>query len=209
MESTSAKRLSGCDCEPSLKPEIDCGLEINEAYWGYILSIENKDSKFMNALQAFSLLVGISFLVVATTIWLSPATLLSSDILIFKLIASAALAAAGIILMHFSTRGTYSELEIDVSLGEIREIIRNHHGEPSLLGRYSFSEVNSVFIERSTDLDSVSLRILYDNSAQLVEIAKGEVDVLERLCGRLARDVENNRRVVVSSNMNADICLSV
>ena len=181
--------------------EID--LLVTEVYWGYILTAKDQSRSLHDVLQAFSLFGGICLLFVAVAMWFSPGAAISGETLVFELGTSGAMAAAGGLFVHFATRGTYTELQVDVSLSEIREVIRNRRGAPTLLGRYAFGAVDSVYMDRSGAGDQARLVLRYRNSGQLIELARGQATALEALRDRLGRDILTERRTIVSAPARA------
>lgn len=178
-------------------------LVVTEVYWGYVLTAKDQSRSLHDVLQAFSLFGGICLLFVAAAMWLNPGAVISGEVLVFKLGTSGAMAAAGGLFVHFATRGTYTELQVDVSQSEIREVIRNRRGAPTLLGRYAFGAVDSVYLDRSAHGEPARLVMRYRNSGQLIEIARGEAASLEVLRDRLGRDILTERRTVVSAPARA------
>lgn len=203
MNAVSDKKVFDYQSVPVFEFVADTNLEVTEAYWGYVLRTKDTNRTLSDVLQAFSLFGGVCLLFVAAAMWLNPAAVVSGEVLVFKLGTSGAMAAAGGLFVHFATRGTYTELQVDVSLSEIREVVRNRSGAPTLLGRYAFNAVDSVYIDRSGANGQASLIMRYRNSAQLIEIANGDVEWLEGLRDRLGRDILTDRRTVVSSPARA------
>ncbi len=96
--------------------------------------------------------------------------------------------------MWFASRGTKLEVQIDTAQGEVREIVRNRAGRPSLLGSYGFDAIGGVFIDRINGQDRLPmghavLVLRYLNTAQTMPVAAGREDDLAPLRDRLGRDL--------------------
>ena len=174
---------------------VHATFSLDETYWGYIIRAEEPVPAGVTVAQWLSWILGASFAIAALGLWVLPQAMLSGDSLGLKIGASTVMAGFAILLLWFSSRGTEAELQIDTSLGEIREVTRNRAGRSTLLARYGFDSIGGVHVDRSGPRPRLVMR--YGNTAQVVPVCAGSEDELSLLRNRLGRDVVLNapRRV--------------
>lgn len=165
-------------------------IKIDETYWGYVIWSEEPDPTLVVLGQAVAWLLGAGFAVAALGLWVMPSMAFGGAVLSMKLAASTLLGCTAALLLWFASRGGRTELQVDTSLGEVREIVRNRAGRPSLVGRYGFDAIGSVFLDRSVGKPGeASLVMRYRNTTQIVSVVHGTIGVLETLRDRLGRDL--------------------
>ena len=167
---------------------------VDETYWGYIVRSIETPSMVLVFAQAASWLIGIGFLVATLGLWLMPTALFSGGVLGMKLGATVVTLASAAFCLWYASRGTDSEIQVDTRLGEVREVVRNRTGRSTVLGRYGFDAIGSVFIDlggRQNRADTVegALVLRYRNTAQTLHVATGTLGTLGPLRDRLGRDL--------------------
>lgn len=161
-----------------------------ETYWGYIIRSENCDRSFAIMLQWASAFLGISLLVAAFGLWVLPGSMVSSDIVGFKLGISSLMVVLGMALVWFASHGTFYEVQIDLARMELREVLRNNRGAARVQNRIKFEDIDAVYIDRSAGKNAKARLMLRLNaSSQLIEIASDYEENLIRLHTRLGRDL--------------------
>ncbi len=177
----------------SAKSRDDCqtsAIKVDETYWGYVIRSEEPDPVHVVIGQAIAWLLGAGFSVAALGLWVMPTTGFGAGALGMKLAVSTVLGCTAALLLWFASRGGRTELQVDTSLGEVREVVRNRTGRPSLVGRYGFDAIGSVFLDRAAGKPGeASLVMRYRNTTQVVPVAHGAIGVLETLRDRLGRDL--------------------
>lgn len=163
---------------------------VDQTYWGYIIHRANQEVTqreiFMNACGV----AGIAFIVAALGMWLLPGTAVGTDAFVMKLALSGVVAAVGIQLFWYSGRGGLSEVHVDTKLGEFRQVARSRMGKVTPLGRYGFSEIGGVFLDRSVGGKGKSALLLrYRNTPKVVQVAIGPTALLEKLRDRIGQDI--------------------
>ncbi|MBB5722083.1 hypothetical protein FHS72_001707 [Loktanella ponticola] len=164
------------------------GFRTEETRWGYIVRTTQDSGNGMIVTQSLSLLAGAALLAAALGMWLIPGMMFSAEAIIMRLFATIMFVSASALLLWYASRGTVSEIQIDTTRGEIREVIRNHTGKMSLLACYSFDAIGDVALVSAGD-NVASLVLRYSNSADTVEVACGDELVLTSLRERINRDV--------------------
>lgn len=161
-----------------------------ETYWGYIIRCENGGHSFAIMLQWASAFLGISLLVAAFGFWTLPGSMVSSDVVGFKLGISSLMLVLGMALVWFASHGTLYEAQIDLARMELREVLRNNRGAARVQNRIKFEDINAVYIDRSAGKNAKArLMLRLDASSQLIELARDYEENLIRLHSRLGRDI--------------------
>lgn len=184
---------------PNLKGAVNVGnqfqarrptFEIEDAHWGYTIRGAQGTRASVVVLQAVCLLLGASGIAVGLGLMVLPGVLAGSADPLFRTVAAILAAAVGAYLLWFSTRGTVSEIQIDTSRGEVREVIRNRAGRQTLVGRYGFDAIGGVFMDRQErPRGQAHLVLRYRNTAQTLQVATGTEAALSDLRDRLGRDL--------------------
>lgn len=166
---------------------------ISETFWGYVIKSKRHASVPVMIAQAFSMLLAAAMLVVALGLWLSPNAFGSAADMLFRAAGSASLVFTAAILLWHASRGTQSELQIDLHLAEVREVVANRTGRETLIGRHGFDAIGGVFIERAQRTGPDTLLLRYRNTSQVLFVAEGSAIMLEGLRDRLGRDLVIDR----------------
>jgi hypothetical protein len=168
---------------------------VEDTYWGYIVRARSAPPMGMMIGQAVAWIMGIGLAMAGAGVWVLPATSAASEVLPLRFGVSIIFFAFAAILMWFASRGTEPELQIDTALGEVREVVRNRAGRPSLIGRYGFDAIGNVFVERGAAGRGL-LVMRYKNSAHVMPVAEGSEMALIRLRDRMGRDMMLRQSVV-------------
>lgn len=162
---------------------------IEDASWGYIIRSDKGDSLGVVVLQSASFLLGVGFLIAAVgMVTLSP-LMFGAELTPFRMGAAVLFGAASAYLLWFASRGTQTEIQIDTSLREIREVIRNRAGRPSTVGTYDFAAMTDVFVQESDAAGGAMLVVQDDDHGVSICVAKAPAAALGALEDRVARDV--------------------
>lgn len=171
-------------------PVAGGGYMLNETYWGYVIRAADDTVSPLGARQAVAGLCGAVSALFALVIWAGPAAMLSVNVPEMRIALSVFFLGLALMLVRYATRGDNVELEIDTKAGELREVVRNRAGRPSLLGRWDFSEFGGVFVDRSSgDLTDMGLMLRYRNTSTVIEVARGPLARVESLRDRIGRDL--------------------
>lgn len=170
--------------------EIPTSVSSVETYWGYIIRCQNCDRSFAILLQWVSAFMGVSLLVAAFGFWTLPGSMVSTDVVGFKLGISSVMGVFGMALVWFASHGTYYEVQVDLARMELRETLRNNRGTARVQNRIRFDDIDAVYIDRTAG-ETVKARLMLRMAAssQLIEIASDYEGNLTRLHTRLGRDI--------------------
>lgn len=176
------------------RPAMPSKYSIDETYWGYVVRSTEPAPVYLLLAQAAAWLVGIAFLIATLALWLMPNSMTNDAVLGMKFGASVVTIALATFCLWFASRGTDSEIQIDTRLGEVREVVRNRTGRSTLLGRYGFDAIGSVFIDvganrARTDTSQGDLVLRYRNTPQTLFVASGPMSGLGPLRDRIGRDL--------------------
>ncbi len=92
--------------------------------------------------RATQRLAGTALAIAAIGLWISPGAAWDADILLFKLVLSAAAGLAGAALMLAGRTPQMPEMEIDTIRREIRLVRRGHGGTAVVLQRSAFKDLS-------------------------------------------------------------------
>jgi hypothetical protein len=168
--------------------EVQRSFRMTDTYWGYIIKARATPPYALVAGQVMAWFVGILLAVGGAGVWVLPMTSAALELLPLRVAVSTIFFAFAAILMWFASRGTEAELQVDTAQGELREVVRNRAGKPTLIGRYGFDSIGGVHFERGTD-GQCMLVVRYQNTAQVLPVAQGTEAMLAPLRDRLGRDM--------------------
>lgn len=163
--------------------------EIDETYWGYIVRSNAPVPTLTAMVQSLALVLGLFCLVATAGLWLIEPGMADAATLGLRLGASMVLAGIGTMLLWYSARGTAPEVQFDCAMGEVREVVRNRSGRPTLVARYGFDAIGGVFIARSKTAGKAALVLRYRNTAQVMKVTVGTEAGLVTLRDRIGRDL--------------------
>lgn len=177
------------------------GFAVEEFYWGYVVRDTRGAPLALVAAQAAAWAGGILCAIAAPGLFVMPGAWAEGPGGL-RLGAAVVFAAVAAILLWFASRGAVAELQIDTRQGEVREIIRNRAGKPTVGGRHGFDSIGGVFIDRTGDRAARGRAVLVirlGNTAQVLPVATGPAAGLEPLRDRLGRDlVVRPRQAIVA-----------
>lgn len=164
------------------------GYRLEEAYWGYRIVPVNAQQIRLIVQQVLALIAGA----VCVAAGIALAVMGGGADMILRLpVILVALCIAGI-MMWYASRGTQVQIEIDILQAEVRAVVANRTGATTVMARYGFDSIGSVFIARpEVGLPTLTLR--YRNTARQLAVASGTEADLARLRDRMGRDLILNR----------------
>ncbi len=163
---------------------------VEEIFWGYKIRSNLGAPLGLMLAQVISFFFGACLLTAAFGLFVMPSMMFSTDVGAMRIGVAVLFAGLAAYLLWFASRGTKSELHVDTSLGEIREVISNRAGRPSTVGVYGFDTIGGVFLEQAAREDGMMTLVLrYRNTAQTVPVAIGTEAQLMGLRDRLANDL--------------------
>lgn len=170
---------------------------VDETYWGY--RIEGlRAPLWLVGVQGLCWIAGVVLTVAALGLWAVPGAG-GASLVAFKLGASVPMAGVAALLLWHSSRGTRMGVEVDLRLGEVREVLSNRAGRTAVLARYGFDAIGGVHLLRGTGRSGAATLVLrYRNTSQVLRVAVGQEAALTGLRDRLGRDlmVGQRRRVI-------------
>ncbi|MCR9077168.1 MAG: hypothetical protein NXI07_14100, partial [bacterium] len=169
------------------------GFVVEDTYWGYIVRSTARTPVLVHLMQGFAFVIGVAMVIATLGLWLMPDSLIHGPIIGMKFGASTLTTIAGGFLLWFASRGTATEIHVDTRLAEVREVVTNRAGRPTLLSRHGFDIVAEVAIDAEGEAETPRRRgelvIRSEEASALVKVASGSIDALDRLRQRLRRDL--------------------
>jgi len=168
----------------------NANMSLDETYWGYIIRDTRRDNGLLFAMQAVAGLMAASFACATVGLWALPSMAFTGVALMSKALLSFFFLGMAGVLSWYASRGSRSEMQIDLRLGEVREVVRNRAGRSTLISRYGFDAIGGTLLESGKRSNGqATLKIRYRNTAQTIEVARGPIGLLEALRDRLGRDL--------------------
>ncbi|WP_341366362.1 hypothetical protein [Yoonia sp. BS5-3] len=165
---------------------------VEDMYWGYAIRSGSGPSFGVALAQAVCFFFGVCLLTAAVGILVLPALFFDGGFGAMRLGSAALFGAFSAYLLWFASRGTQSEVHVDTSVGEIREVICNRAGKPSTVGSYGFDTIGGIHLEPAKDNGVATLFLRYRNTSQTVCVAEAPEAQLVGLRDRLAQDLMVN-----------------
>ncbi len=172
-------------------------LEIRDTQWGFVVSeLPGRVSSDL-LIEAGMKFAALCVVLAAAAQWLLPGSLFAGDVLVMKLVLTAALGAVAIVLFRFADRGFLAELQVDAALREIRVGSRNAHGETRVTNRIPMRDIEEFFVRPVADqTGTTELCFRVTGVSDPVRIAAGTVADLAPVLERLTRDLRTPRERV-------------
>jgi hypothetical protein len=161
---------------------------IEDTFWGYQIQSGRAPALSLVMAQSFSYFFGACFMIAAVSIVAVPILFSGGGVGAIRVVASVLFAAAAFYLLWFASRGSQTEIHVDTSVGEIRQVISNRAGKPTTVGTYGFDAIGGVHIIDGQS--PMSLLVLqYRDTERQVSVAEGLEAQLIPLRDRLAQDL--------------------
>lgn len=162
---------------------------LTETYWGFTVKNTQRASSIVQLSQAVSVVIGAGFAAATLGLWIVPSVAFQTDSALIRAGASVFFVIFSYFFISYANRGTVSELQIDLSLGEVREVLRHRSGCSSLLAHYGFDAFTRLSIDRSSGSPlQVKLILHHQDEAHDLVVATGNEPQIGKLFGRLERD---------------------
>lgn len=162
---------------------------VEDIFWGYIIRAGGGPSLGVALAQAICFFFGVCLLTAAAGILLLPTLFFDGSLGAMRIGSAAIFGAFAAYLLWFSSRGTQSEVHVDTSVGEVREVICNRAGKPTTVGCFGFDTIGGVHLEPAPQDGVARLSLQYRNTSQTVCVAQGTEAQLTALRDRLANDL--------------------
>lgn len=173
---------------------------LEERDWGYVIRSNEDPSVWAVAGQFGAWAGGIGAALAAAAQWMLPAaaqSLLPAALVgapLPRLALSLALLLGAAVLLWFASRGLRPEVEVDTARREVRQMVRNRAGRPTLVARHDFETIGGVVLDRGARRGEyrpshAALVLRYRNTVQMLPVVYGRASDLVSLRDRLGRDL--------------------
>ena len=169
---------------------LDIGPVVQENYWGYAVRNTSYVPVSHCVFQGVALFFGAAFLAGIAGLWLVPSAAFQSDSLILRLGLSVFFGVVAWLMISYANRGVATEIHVDSNLCEIREVLKNRLGKPTLISEFGFDSFSGITIDR-TDGDKTCVHLILKSfdPAQHILVATGSEARIGVLYGRMTRDL--------------------
>lgn len=165
-------------------------ISVQDTYWGYIIKKDDSGRMATMVMQLGSLVSGAGLLAAGLALLFIVPELAAPADLVMRGVVSGLFFGIALFLLWFASRGTVSEIQFDLSLGEVREIVRNRTGRSSLISRFGFDSIGDVILDRTYAADGQAvLALRYRNTAQILPIFLADITTLMPLRARMQADL--------------------
>ena len=177
--------------------------KIEETHWGYIVRASETLGRGIVIAQSVCRLIGCAMLAAAIGLWLLPSVMFGADAVFMRFFATIVFVSIAALLLWYASRGGQTEVQIDLSRGEVREVVRNQTRKQVLLGSYGFDSVASVSVEPGLNPAEMDLVLRYRNAGGVLVLASGREAELSLLRDRISRDVVVGSHAVQDTQSDA------
>lgn len=161
---------------------------VRDHFWGYEISRSVHVIDLAGLARGAAILFTISAFTAAWLVWLVPAMAFAGDALIAKALASFVLICLGVVLIRIASRSTRVRVQIDTSVGEVREVVRGMFGTTIVLSRYGLDTVEDVSVATSRTDPTFGQVHLSMKHGETIPVGDGVVMALRPLRDRIAGD---------------------
>ncbi len=168
-------------------------VNISEANWGYIIraGIPARSRASFGELAALAGCIIFGFF--AFGLWTMPGSTSSAELFPIKIGITVVFFVISAWLYLMARRGFTTEVQIDIKRQEVRLAQRNREGESSLVERFGFEEIDSVYMKRTkSEFSNDHLFLNLREAHAAVPVASALTVELEPLLERLRVDLNGN-----------------
>ncbi|SFS07810.1 hypothetical protein [Yoonia litorea] len=162
-------------------------LSVDAKDWGYVIRAGHTAPMDVLIGQILAFFFGVCFVTAGLGLLLLPGLFVADEAGPMRLGAAGLFGAGAAYLLWFASRGSQTEVHINLESREMTEVIGNRVGKPTLLDRFAFDDIGGVFVEASAGRSPAQLVVGYRGS--MVLVAEGTVEELTPLRAQLARDL--------------------
>lgn len=160
-----------------------------DVFWGY--KVRSRDTAPVSVLvvQTVCFFLGACLLTATFGVLVLPTLFFDGGVGFMRIGAAVFMGAIGFYLLWYASRGSIPEIHVDRKAREIREVVANRFGGPTLVGLYSFDEISGIYLEPDEATGQSQLLLEYNDTAQTISVAAGTEAQLLSLRDRIAQDL--------------------
>ena len=169
-------------------------VSVGETFWGYIIH-KGKASRDRAAIGEVAATAGSAFFgLLAYGQWLLPGMINDTDVLPFKIAGTTVFFMFAGLLYLIARRGLSSEVHVDVKRRQLRTVRRNREGVASLMEKFGFADISSVYMIRSKSPFAPNRLLVQPASRRLpILVASGPASELEPVLRRMISVMREGR----------------
>lgn len=161
---------------------------VSEHYWGYEISKRIQVIDLAVLTRAVAGFLTIACFVSAIMVWLVPAMAFTGDVMMGKALASVGMACLGSLMFRFVGRGTRMRVQVDTSVGEIREVVSGMFGSTIVLSNYGLDAIEAVDVAVSRKDPAFGQLHVALKDGPVLPVGDGSVVGLGPLRDKIAND---------------------
>ncbi|MCF2872222.1 hypothetical protein L0664_14195 [Octadecabacter sp. G9-8] len=162
--------------------------KVVEHYWGYEVASNEHVISAAVLMRAMCGLLTVATFGAAIGVWLVPAMAFVGSAFVSKLVVSVMLLAVMVVLARIAARGTQVRVQVDMTTGELREVVDGPFGSVITLANYGIDAVQSVDIVSSRTEPSFGQIHVQISGLGPIPVGDGAILTLHPLRDRLAQD---------------------
>lgn len=160
-----------------------------DTFWGYKVLSGKSPAVSVMVGQAISFFFGVCLMTATFGVLVLPTLFFDGDAGFFRIGASVVMGAMGTYLLWFASRGSVPVIHVDTKAREIREVVANRSGKPSVIGVHAFDDISGIELEIDHDTGQAQLLLAQNHSAHAICVAVGTEAQLLPLRDRLVQDL--------------------
>ncbi len=147
--------------------------EVEDIFWGYKIRSGNGAPFSVMFGQAVCFFLGVCLMTATFGVLVLPTLFFDGDAGIMRAGAAALMGATAFYLLWFASRGTQTEVHVDTQQNEIREVVCNRSGKPTIVATYAFEEIGGVYLDIEEAGGQTNLSLGYSDTSQTIAVATG------------------------------------
>ncbi len=169
-------------------------VSVGETFWGYIIH-KGKASRDRAAIGEVAATAGSAFFgLLAYGQWLLPGMAGNATVLSLKIGATTVFFMFSGLLYLIARRGLSSEVHVDVKRRQLRTVRRNREGVASLMEKFGFADISSVYMIRSKSPFAPNRLLVQPASRRMpILVASGPASELEPVLRRMISVMREGR----------------
>ena len=181
---------------------------VEERRWGYILNAPGKTYAGLNTTQRLSVLLCAYLLSFSLGIFTPIVFGLTAGADPMRLLGGVFFVAMAVPFAWYATRGNKAYIYVNLYRNEVREVVPNLIGKPTILRRLPFAEIGGVRLDHNGGGEHAVLSLRQSGEWRKIAVLDGRRRELTTLREKLAKDLFSiNLNTCAMQNVEILLCL--